>query len=112
MDASNSVVPDPKSGRDSSPQNTNAVQTYIWVDGTPYTPDEITNELKQARAELTRVRQAMSDLQSQAAFWRRKVDFVPEDLREGLRASRRAHRALTRTIKELDSLLRSTEEEE
>lgn len=100
------VVPDPKSGRDSSPQNPDAVKQYIAGLDTP----QRKNELKQIRTNLSRIRIAMNEMQDRASRLRRKYEFVPEDLRRGLKNARQAHRDLTRIASMFDFALRSEEE--
>jgi len=100
------VVPDPKSGRDSSPQNPDAVKQYI----AGLDVQQRKNELKQVRTNLSRIRAAMNEMQDRASRHRRKYDFVPEDLRRGLKSARQAHRDLTRIASMFDHALRSEEE--
>jgi hypothetical protein len=100
------VVPDPKSGRDSSPQNPNAVEQYI----AEMDIQQRKNELKQVHTNLSRIRAAMNELQDSASRHRRKYEFVPEDLRRGLKSARQAHRDLTRIGSILKYSVRSEEE--
>lgn len=102
------VVPDPKSGRDSSPQNPDAVEQYILsLDAA-----RRTNELKQVRKHLSKVRITMSSLQDEASRNKRKYDFVPEDIRRGLKACRAEHRVLIRVLRAYESVIQKLEEEE
>jgi hypothetical protein len=100
------VVPDPKSGRDSSPQNPNAVEQYI----AEMDIQQRKNELKQVRTNLSRIRAAMNELQDSALRYCRKYEFVSEDLRRGLKSARQAHRDLTRIGSILKYSVRSEEE--
>jgi hypothetical protein len=98
------VVSDPKSDRESSTQNTKTAEQYIRSMDKVGRMDE-----SKLRSELSKVREAMSLLQMSASEHRRKYDYVPTQLREALRASRRKHRDLTRGIR---SLSESSEGEE
>lgn len=88
------VVPDPKSGRDNSPQNTNAEKHYIGE----LTTRRRMNEIKKLRAELVIIREAMSEAQNVAGLHRRKYDFVAENVRDALKASRAAHKDTSRIL--------------
>ena len=89
--AKKSEVPDPKSGRDSSPQNTNAVQQYT-EEILLMSSFERMNEKKALKAETAFIRQAMNQLQSSAGHERRVYGIVTESLREALVASRNVYR--------------------
>jgi len=102
----NNVVPDPKSGRDNSPQNTNAEEHYI----SELTTRGRKNEIRKLQAELVKIREAMSEAQAMAGLHRRKYDFVAENVKDALRASRQAHKNTSRILILLHTLTGSEEE--
>lgn len=102
------VVPDPKSGRDSSSQQHNTVKSYISEAHSAYETKK--NEMQQIAAELTRIRTAMNVLQAEAGRARSKYDFVPADISESLRAARQAHRVATAALKLSRALFEEEEE--
>ena len=102
--AKKSVVPDPKSGRDSIPQNPNDVQTYIQ---SVLEMDEAgrTNEKQALKAETAFIRQAMNELQFAAGRERRLYGVVTEDVREALVSSRNAYRFNQRKIQAFNEVV-------
>lgn len=89
-----SVVPDSKTGTEGNAEKHNVVETYI-LEGA--TRDEL-NELRHLQVGLARIREAMSELQSNANVHKRKYGFVPDDIREALSASRGSYRSIHRRI--------------
>lgn len=102
----NKVVPDPKSGRDNSPQNTNAEKHYM----SELTIRARKNEIRKLQAELVKIREAMSEAQTIAGIHRHRYDFVAMNVKEALRASRQAHRDVSRLLAFLRLETRGEEE--
>lgn len=105
------VVPDPKSGRDSSTQNPDAVKQYAEL---VREMDELErmNEHKALRRHMSLVRTAMGMLQQDASRERRRYGIVTEDLREALVASRNAYRELQRKVYAFLEVVNAVDEEE
>lgn len=71
----------------------------------------LTERLNTHRRALREMREIMNQLQTQAAYTRRRFDVIPEDLRTALREARTCHREQVALIRQVEAEMASEEEE-